>query len=433
MIGTTPEHPTSPEIPQQEVKLHRLDPRRKSMLIAVGLVTALSCTAALAAIRAGESPAPMEIALNATGILALLGTTYMIVRTSSRITQLEFWIRRMGAGDLDHTVPPTGQDEFTEIAYDLEVLRQRSIRSQQLDLVRQLSDELQDKNQALEATLQELHNTQDQVISRQKLAEIGELAAGIAHEVRNPLNIIANFAGASGELMTELEEHLREQREKGRNDDPEGLADEILGELGVNMQSIESNCGRASRIIQDVTNMSRSGTGQQRPAEINKLVHDYTMLAYQAARSQDQDFNVKIVEDLDPDAGEMVCVPEEISRVFINVASNACYATRKKGALADRPTDYQPTMWIGTRRGRGKIEINVRDNGVGIPPEVVGRIFNPFFTTKPTNEGTGLGLSLSHEIVRRHGGNITAESEPGEYTLMTITFPLETAGAGDNA
>ena len=332
----------------------------------------------------------------------------------------------MGAGDLDHTVSPTGHDEFTEIAYDLEVLRQRSIRSQQLDTVRLLSEELEDKNQTLENTLDELHTTQDQVVSRQKLAEIGELAAGIAHEVRNPLNLIANFAGASRELMSELEEHMEEQNPKDSTGTPDDLANEIMQELSGNMQSIESNCGRASRIIQDVTNMSRRSDGQQRPVEINKLLHDYTMLAYQAARSHDREFNVKIVEEMDEAAGEIVCIPEELSRVFINMASNACYATNKK--RLDAPGDYQPTMWVRTCRQQDHIEIVIRDNGVGIPQEIIQRIFNPFFTTKPPNEGTGLGLSLSHGIVQRHGGSITVDSQQGEYTQMSITLPFNEAG-----
>ena len=207
-----------------------------------------------------------------------------------------------------------------------------------------------------------------------------------------------------------------------------------MKDLRGNMGSIESSCERASRIIQDVTNMSRSSTGQQRPVEINKLLRDYTMLAYQAARSQDRDFNVTIIEDLDPEAGETVCVPEELSRVFINMASNACYATRKKrleqGNEKTEAEAYRPTMWVSTKREGENIGITVRDNGIGMPPEVIGKIFNPFFTTKPTDEGTGLGLSLSHEIVRRHGGSITAESEHGEYTEMHVILPTAPAGAG---
>ena len=295
-------------------------------------------------------------------------------------------------------------------------------------MVRQLSEELEDKNQALETTLEELHNTQDQVVSRQKLAEIGELAAGIAHEVRNPLNIMANFAGASRELMVELQDELQQQR-----DDARETVEEILGELTENMNRIESNCERASRIIQDVTNMSRSSTGQQRPAEVNKLVHDYTMLAYQAARSQDRGFNVRIVEDLDEEAGEIICVPEELSRVFINLASNACYATKKKRDAPGIPQDYEPTMWVSTSKRGENLEVRVRDNGTGIPEEIVSRIFNPFFTTKPTNEGTGLGLSLSHEIVRRHGGSIEVETEPGEYTEMRVELPLTPPRTGQLA
>ena len=304
---------------QKELKLHPLDPRRKSVLILASLLATITLLVAAGTLTLAGNTKPTHIAtLNASALITALSTFYIIIRIGIRITALEFWIRRMGAGDLEHSVPPKGHDELTEIAYDLEVLRERSIRSQELDLVRQLSEQVQDKNEILEQTLVELHNTQDQVVSKQKLAEIGELAAGIAHEVRNPLNIISNYSATSTSLMQELVETLDdEDTDQGEKT---ALAKEITDDLKQNMSRIGDNCDRASRIIQDVTNMSRNAPSPERPVELNKMLHDYAILAYQANRAQDQSFNIKIDEDLAADVGEITCVPEELSRVFINIS-----------------------------------------------------------------------------------------------------------------
>ena len=415
------------QIPQPGLKIHALDPRRKSVLIlGTLLVTVILVTAAMVLTLTGAGDKPQITALNAAAILAVVANAYVIIRLGVRITELEFWIRRMGAGDLEHTVPPRGHDELTEIAHDLEVLRERSIRSQELDLVRQLSEQLQDKNDALESTLVELRYTQDQVVSKQKLAEIGELAAGIAHEVRNPLNIISNYSATSRSLMEELLEVLQETDTNPQ--ERESAIDEITADLSQNMARISDNCERANRIIQDVTNMSRSAPSEQRKVQVNKMLRDYAVLAYQATRAQDQSFNVAIEENLDPDVGEIMCVPEEISRVFINIASNACYAANQKRLDPETPENYQPTITLATQRKGDDVVVSIRDNGNGIPEAVREKIFNPFFTTKPTNEGTGLGLSLSHEIVRHHGGNITVDSEPGLYTEMTVQLPTVNSG-----
>ena len=422
MTGTTQTTDTTTDITKQPLKIHALDPRRKSVLILGNLLTAITLTTVVTAMTLMEKASTTQVTtLNVATVLAIIVTTYIIVRLGTRITELKFWIRRMGAGDLEHSVPPRGHDELTELTCDLEVLRERSLRSQELDLVRELSEELQDKNATLENTLVELHNTQDQMISRQRLAEIGELTAGIAHEVRNPLNIISNFSAASSSLMEELVETIRE--EDISSEKRETAVTEITKDLTENMKRISDNCDRASRIIQDVTNMSRSESSQQRPTEINKMLHDYALLAYQAARAQDLFFNISIVEEMNPDVGEITCIPEEIGRVFINIASNACYATNQKRRNPETPADYKPTMTLITRREGKGVTATIRDNGNGIPTDMMQRIFNPFFTTKPTNEGTGLGLSLSYEIIRHHGGNITVESEPGQYTEMKIQLP----------
>ena len=422
MTGTTQTTDTTKDIIKQPLKIHTLDPRRKSVLILGNLLTAITLTTVAAVMTLMEKASPTQVAiLNAATVLTIIVTTYIIVRLGARTTELKFWIRRMGAGDLEHSVPPRGHDELTEITYDLEVLRERSLRSQELDLVRELSKELQDKDATLDNTLVELRNTQDQMISRQKLAEIGVHTAGIAHEVINPLNIISNFSATSSSLMEELVETIQE--EDISSEERETVVKEITKDLTENMKRISDNCDRASRIIQDMTNMSRSEPSQQRPIEINKMLHDYALLAYQASRAQDQFFNISIVEEMNPDVGEITCIPEEIGRVFINIASNACYATNQKRKNPETPADYQPTMTLITRREGEGVTATIRDNGNGIPADTIQRIFQPFFTTKPTNEGTGLGLSLSHEIIRHHGGTITVESEPGQYTEMKIQLP----------
>ena len=423
------QEPTRAETTQQ-VKIHALDPRRKSVhILGSLLVTAALMALAVAMSLSGNGTSTQLAMINIAAIMATAVTTYVIVRLGMHITELEFWIRRMGAGDLEYSVPPRGHDELTEIAFDLEVLRERSLRAQELNLVRQLSEQLQDKNQALEETMTELSNTQDQMVSKQKLAEIGELAAGIAHEVRNPLNIISNYAATSKSLMEELLETVREE-----TDDPaerDVAIEEISADLTQNMERISSNCERASNIIQDVTNMSRAQASAPRPTEFNKLLHDYAMLAYQATRALDEEFNVSFVEDYDETVGAILCVPEEISRVFINVAQNACYATNEKSRNASTPPGYKPTIWLSTQRSGDLVTASVRDNGNGIPEEIADKIFNPFFTTKPTNEGTGLGLSMSHDIVRHHGGSITVASEPGQFTEMRIEMPTRPPAQGN--
>ena len=344
---------------------------------------------------------------------------YIMVRAGPRIVALEFWIRRMGAGDLTYWVRPSGNDEITEIAYDLEVLRRRQVRAQQLDLVQELSDDLLNKNEELSTVLDELHLMQDQVVSRQKLAELGALTAGVAHEIRNPLNLIQNFAQSSEEMMQELQETLA-----GLDGPPGPEQADLIGELTVdlssNMQRIRQHGDRANRIITDMLAMGRSAGGKYHVVKINELVEDHAMLAYHSARSHDQAFNMTIVRDLDPGAGEVNIVPEDIGRVILNLVGNACYATAERSSLEP---GNEPTMWLSTARYGDIVEIRVRDNGNGIPEDIMEKIFNPFFTTKPPDQGTGLGLSLSNDIVREHSGSITPESKPGEYAQFTVRIP----------
>ena len=355
--------------------------------------------------------------------LLLAFVVYMFVTVGVRTIALEVWIRRMGAGDLDYKVEITGRDEVTESALALEELRQRSIKAMQLDLVRKLSVDLQSKNEELEGVLAELRQTQDQIILRQKLAELGELTAGVAHEIRNPLNFMKNFSEASDELLVELRETLAEGAD-GMGDERRSRIGGICEDLAENLARIRAHGDRADRIVHDMLRLGRGG-GQTQLVAINDLLREHALLAYHSACALDPDFQLEIKQSLDPAVGLVPLISEDMGRVFLNMVGNACYATdEKRQSHAQGPNSYVPKLWLRTARKEDAIEIRIRDNGTGIPPDVMDKVFNPFFTTKPADKGTGLGLSHSNDIVRQHGGSITPKSEPGEYTEMVISIPV---------
>ena len=338
-----------------------------------------------------------------------------------RLEQLSLWMRRMAGGDLETTVDIGGSDEVADMAAALEVFRRHALEVQRLNLVEKLADELKGKNEQLESVLEDLRQAQDQIVMREKLAALGELTAGVAHEIKNPLNFVKNFSEVSEELIDELKEVLEDVAEQIPEDD-RSYIDEITGDLTGNLQRIQSHGNRANRIVHDMLQMGR-GSGDSQPTDINGLLDEYARLAYHSARATDSEFQLDILRDLDPEMGDVDVIPQDLGRVFLNMVSNACYATderRKEGA----GEEYGPTIWLKTRRGEENIEIRIRDNGSGMPPHVVEKIFNPFFTTKPTGEGTGLGLAMSSDIVREHGGIIDVQTEPGEFTEMIIELPL---------
>ena len=362
----------------------------------------------------------------AIGILGVVVAVVTIIRLTTigiRSVALEVWIRRMGAGDLDYRVEMQGKDEIVELAIALEELRQRSIRAMQLNLVEKLSRGLQEKNDELERVVEELQRTQEQIILRQKLVELGELTAGVAHEIRNPLNFVKNFSEASEELLVELRGTLDESMDK-LDDETRGTVADISQELTGNMERIRSHIDRANRIVRDMIIMGHGG-GEAQLVEINELLRKHALLAFHSASASDNDFQLEIRHEFDPNVGEVSVVPAEMGRVFLNIVGNACYATDEKRQFnEDSPTSYVPTLWLKTKRHDDTVEIRIRDNGTGIPSDVVDRIFNPFFTTKPAGKATGLGLSLSDDIVRQHGGSITPVTELGAYTEMVISLPV---------
>ena len=359
-------------------------------------------------------------------VLVALLTMLRLITIGLRSVALEVWIRRMGAGDLDYRVEMEGKDEISELAAALEKLRQSSIRAQQLNLVEELSKGLQEKNEELERVLEELRQAQDQVILRQKLAELGELTAGIAHEIRNPLNFVKNFTQASEELLVELGEELDESLDE-LGDEKRKIIAEISQELTDNLERIRSHGDRANRIIRNMLMIGRGG-GEMEVVNLHDLLKEHTMLAFHSVRANDLSFQLDIRNDFDPNVGGVSLVSEDMGRVIINMVTNACYATdEKRRSIEGGSESFMPTIWLKTERKTNSVDIRIRDNGTGIPPEAMEKVFNPFFTTKPTDKGTGLGLSLSNDIVRRHGGSITVASEPGEYTEMRISLPASHA------
>ena len=350
-----------------------------------------------------------------------------------RLQSLSDWMLRMAGGDLEARVDIGGRDEVADMASALEVFRRHALEVQRLNLVEKLADELQGKNEQLESVLADLRKAQNQIVTREKLAALGELTAGVAHEIRNPLNFVKNFSEASEELLEELKEILEETSE-ALSDDDRDLVEEISQDLTGNMERIRSHGDRANRIVHDMLMMGR-GTARMQPTNINRLLDEHARLAYHSARATDADFQLDLRFDLDPEVGEIEVIPQDMGRVFLNMVSNAGYATNEKlregvPRQADG-TPFMATLWLVTRRKEDKIEVSIRDNGNGIPPDVVGKIFNPFFTTKPTDQGTGLGLALSNDIVRQHGGAIRVNTELGQGTEMIVELPLTPPSTAD--
>ena len=356
------------------------------------------------------------------GLISWLFVGRVLLR---RIGRLSGRMRTLAKGDLEEEVEVSGSDEIAEMASALEVFRRHALEIQRLNLVEQLAQELSERNDELQEVLEELSQAQDQIVAREKLAALGEVTAGVAHEIRNPLNFINNFSAASVELLEEMAE-IYEELIDSLSDEDKDLIEEINQDLNDNLERIQTHGKRANRIVQDMLLMGRGG-GETQMTDINDLIHEHSLLAYHSARAQDPEFQVLLEEEFDPDMGQLEVVPQDLGRVFLNFVANAGYATNKKQKeLIEAGTlgDYSPTVVLKSQRAEDRAILSVRDNGSGIPPDVAAKIFDPFFTTKPTNEGTGLGLALSNDIIREHGGTISVNTEPGEFTEMVVELPL---------
>ena len=283
-----------------------------------------------------------------------------------------------------------------------------------------LFESVEARTRELAASLENLRTTQDRLVQTQKLASLGQLTAGIAHEIKNPLNFVNNFSGVSAELIDELQETLKDVNlnEKRRKE-----INELTNTLRGNLDKVVQHGKRADAIVKNMLLHSREGSGEHRLVDINALVEEGLNLAYHGARAEKQGFNITLERSLDPAAGAADVFPQDITRALLNLISNGFYAATKRKAEANGG-DYEPTLAAATKNLGDRVEIRIRDNGTGIPPEVKEKIFNPFFTTKPAGEGTGLGLSISHDIiVKQHGGSIEVDTQPGEFTEFRIVLP----------
>jgi two-component system NtrC family sensor kinase len=275
----------------------------------------------------------------------------------------------------------------------------------------------QKANKVLESTLDHLKTTQAQLIQSEKMASLGELTAGIAHEIQNPLNFVNNFS----EVNTELIDELRAERQKpNRNFKNE---DDILNDIKENENKINLHGKRADAIVKGMLQHSQSGSGAKEPTNINSLADEYLRLSYHGLRSKDKGFNAGLVTHFDEKLPKVNAVPQDIGRVFLNLFNNAFYAVNQKQKMAG--SDYNPEVSVTTYSENNHVAMKVKDNGVGIPGTIKEKIMQPFFTTKPTGEGTGLGLSLTYDmVVKGHGGNIQVNSVEGEGSEFIISLPL---------
>ncbi|MEM0961895.1 MAG: ATP-binding protein [Bacteroidota bacterium] len=282
--------------------------------------------------------------------------------------------------------------------------------------------ELEAQQAELEASLERLSNAQAQLVQQEKMASLGQLTAGVAHELKNPLNFVNNFAQLSQELLDDFEAEIREDASRPVSEALDASGD-LLDDLRANAAKIRDHGRRADGIIRSMLAHSRAQPGPRRPAPLNALLDEYVGLAYHGMRAEHTGFHVEIDKRFDHEVGEVAMVPEEMGRVFLNLLDNALQAVRMRAA--SESGDYAPRLTVSTRRlGADRVEVRVADNGPGVPEADRERIFEPFFTTKPTGEGTGLGLSLTYEIVvHGHGGTLDLETTEGEGTAFIVTLP----------
>jgi two-component system NtrC family sensor kinase len=288
-------------------------------------------------------------------------------------------------------------------------------------LLEETIEELEQKRKAIEETnaaltksLEELKAAQQQLIQSEKMASLGELTAGIAHEIQNPLNFVNNFSDVSKELLEEMKEEL----DRGDTEEAKSIAADVIQ----NLEKILHHGKRAGDIVKGMLQHSRSSSGVKESTDINALADEYLRLAYHGLRAKDKSFNAATKTDYDDSIGLLKIIPQDIGRVILNLITNAFYAVTEKKKLF--PEGYEPLVSVSTSRQNSSIEIRIKDNGTGIPSKVVDKIFQPFFTTKPTGQGTGLGLSLSYDIVKTHGGELKVETKENEGSEFIISLPV---------
>jgi PAS domain S-box-containing protein len=285
-------------------------------------------------------------------------------------------------------------------------------------------EEIRKARDAAEAALSDLKAAQGRLIQAEKMASLGQLTAGIAHEIKNPLNFVNNFASLSVELLDELKE-VAEPALAALDRDKRDELDETIGMLTGNLEKITEHGRRADNIVKSMLEHSRGVSGERRDVDLNALVEEALNLAYHGARAQDQSFNITLERDLDHNLQPIGLLPQDMTRVFLNLFGNGFYAANKR-AQGNGDAGFRPVLHVTTREAGDAVEVRVRDNGIGIPPDIRDKLFQPFFTTKPTGEGTGLGLSITYDIVtQQHGGTIAVDSEVGQFTEFTVRLPRQ--------
>jgi len=354
-------------------------------------------------------------------VFAIAAGTALARRMVVPIRALSAGADRIGSGDFAQRISIRTGDELEGLANRFNDMGARLQESYAT-----LENQVEERTRQLSESLDELRTAQDRLVQTEKLASLGQLTAGIAHEIKNPLNFVNNFSAVSAELVDELNDALKPAglESKTRED-----VDEITQMLKGNLEKIVQHGKRADSIVKNMLLHSREGTSESRPAEINGLVEESLNLAYHGARAEKSGFNITLERDLDTTAGTIEVFPQEMTRVFLNLISNGFYAAIKRKELEG--DEFEPTLRASTRNLGNRVEIRIRDNGTGIPRDVRDKMFTPFFTTKPAGEGTGLGLSMSHDIVvKQHGGTIDVDTVPGAFTEFIIVLPRNAKNAG---
>ena len=376
-----------------------------------------------------EAYGPLYASIRRTGFvlfgalaLAFIAGMFLAGRMVVPIQALRAGAARIGSGDLGQRISIKTGDEVESLANQFNDMAGRLQES-----YADLEQKVEDRTRALTESLEDLRTAQDRLVQTEKLASLGQLTAGIAHEIKNPLNFVNNFSGVSVELIDELQQVLADVK---TDDKTRAEIDDLSDTLRGNLEKIVQHGKRADSIVKNMLLHSREGSGEHRPVDINGIVEESLNLAYHGARAENKGFNITLERSFDPAAGEVDLYPQEVTRVLLNLISNGFYAATKRKSQTGNG-EYEPTLAAATKNLGDRVEIRIRDNGIGIPPEVKEKMFNPFFTTKPAGEGTGLGLSISHDIiVKQHGGSIAVDTKPGEFTEFMIVLPRKAATLG---
>jgi len=372
---------------------------------------------------------------------ALIVWLYVGRNIVARLNRLSAATLKIAGGDHDAAVPTVGRDEIAAMGQAVETFRRNTVerdhllaeRAEAADRLehtveertlemRQARDEAIMANRKTEVALTDLKAAQASLIQAEKLASLGQLTAGIAHEIKNPLNFVNNFASLSDELLTELKE-ITEPATATLDAEKREEFDTTLAMLSSNLGKIAEHGKRADNIVRSMLEHSRGASGERRMVDLNALVDEALNLAYHGARAQNRNFNITLERDFDRALAPLDVVPQDVTRVFLNLFGNGFHAAYKR-AQDSAEAGFRPTLRVTTKDAGDWVEVRVRDNGTGIAPEIRDKLFQPFFTTKPTGEGTGLGLSISYDIVtQQHGGAIEVESEPGSFTEFIVRLP----------